>query len=201
MHSFQASRGRVLFEVLCALTIAASCAAAWMQTGASALLGAAGVAALYGLVHLFDMRRPTPVHAAEPQRVDFEPVAPEIILPKAAAAEQAADACVAEEPAALEPVPSRASSGRRSGGSRKGNGRRARTPKAGEIAELAPAEEAETPRPTAEAASLPEVASAKAEEFASVPQMEAAHPHIAPLFEPEPFARMPRPAFGRRGRL
>jgi hypothetical protein len=39
------------------------------------------------------------------------------------------------------------------------------------------------------------------EEFASISELEATHPHIAPLFEPEPFARMPRPAFGRRGRL
>ena len=86
MHSFQPSRGRVLFEVLCALTVSASCAAAWMQTGASALLGACGAAALYGLVHLFDMRRPATSEAVEPQRVDFEPEVPEILLPMIARA-------------------------------------------------------------------------------------------------------------------
>ena len=53
----------------------------------------------------------------------------------------------------------------------------------------------------AEEASLPEAAHSGDAEFASVPELEAAHPHIAPLFEPEPFARMPRPAFGRRGRI
>ena len=194
MHSFQPSRGRVLFEVLCALTVSASCAAAWMQTGASALLGAAGAAALYGLVHMFDMRRPPTAHAFEPQRVDFEPEAPEIILPTAAADEQVADTPVAGEVAALEPAPARAGSGRRSGGSRKGSGRRAKAPKAAKVTELAPA--AETPWPMAE-----EAASSAEEESASIPELEAAHPHIAPLFEPEPFARMPRPAFGRRGRI
>ncbi len=195
MHSFQPSRGRVLFEVLCALTISASCAAAWMQTGASALLGAAGAAALYGLVHLFDMRRPRALHAVEPQRVDFEPEVPEIILPMAAADPQVADAPVAEEVAALEPAPARAGSGRRTG-SRKGNGRRSKAPKAAKVTELAPAEEAEAPWPMAE-----EAAPSAPEEFESLPELESAHPHIAPLFEPEPFARMPRPAFGRRGRL
>src|SRR5687767_12239429 len=193
MHSFQPSRGRVLFEVLCALTVSASCAAAWMQTGASALLGAAGAAALYGLVHLFDMRRPTAAHAVEPQRVDFEPEVSEIILPMAAG-EQMADAPVAEEAAMVEPAPSRAGAGRRSG-SRKGNGRRTKTQKAPKVTELAPADEAEVPWPMAE-----EAVPAEDGELASLPELEAAHPHIAPLFEPEPFARMPRPAFGRRGR-
>src|SRR5687768_7222744 len=56
MHSFHRSRGRILFEVACALAISGSCIAAWMQTGASALVPAAAVAALYGLVHLFDLR-------------------------------------------------------------------------------------------------------------------------------------------------
>ena len=195
MHSFQPSRGRVLFEVLCALTVSASCAAAWMQTGASALLGAAGAAGLYGLVHLFDMRRPTPVQAVEPQRVDFEPEVPEIILPMAAADPQVADAPVAEEVAALEPAPARAGSGRRTG-SRKGNGRRAKAPKAAKVTELALGDEAEAPWPMVE-----EAAPSAQEELESLPELESAHPHIAPLFEPEPFARMPRPAFGRRGRL
>lgn len=196
MHSFQPSRGRVLFEVLCALTVSASCTAAWLQTGASALLGAAGAAGLYGLVHLFDMRRPTTAHAIEPQRVDFEPEVPEIILPTAAADEQVADTPVAEEAAALKPVSARAGSDRRSGGSRKGNGRRTKAPKVAKVTELAPEDEAEAPWPMAD-----EPVPSGPAELASLPELESAHPHIAPLFEPEPFARMPRPAFGRRGRL
>src|SRR5687768_12995959 len=71
MHSFQPSRGRILFEVLCAVGIAASCGGAWMQTGASALLAASFVATLYGLVHFFDLFRRQPSLAAEPQRIDF----------------------------------------------------------------------------------------------------------------------------------
>ena len=65
MHSFHHSRGRVFFETLCALTVSASCAGAWVQTGASALLPAAAAAALYGLWHLTDMRRPKPAFAVE----------------------------------------------------------------------------------------------------------------------------------------
>lgn len=72
MHSFHQSRGRILFEVLCALGMVASFVGAWQQTGASALLAAASVAGLYGFVHLFDLARGDPVEAAAPQRIDFE---------------------------------------------------------------------------------------------------------------------------------
>ena len=64
MHSFHQSRGRILFEVFCALGISASCVFAWMQTYAPAMLGVAGFAGLYGLVHLFDMARRSPAVAA-----------------------------------------------------------------------------------------------------------------------------------------
>ena len=42
MHSFHQSRGRIFFDFFCVLVIVASCMGAWMQTGASALIGAAG---------------------------------------------------------------------------------------------------------------------------------------------------------------
>ena len=64
MHSFQRSRAIILFEVACALVLSASFAAAWQQTGASALIAAAAVAGLYGLIHLFDLRQR---HAGEVQ--------------------------------------------------------------------------------------------------------------------------------------
>ena len=80
MLSFHQSRGRILFEVLCALGIVASCVGAWQQTGASALLAAAAVAGLYGFVHLFDLVRGEPLEAAAPQRIAFEPEA-EAALP------------------------------------------------------------------------------------------------------------------------
>lgn len=75
MHSFQPSRGRIFFEVLCAVGIAASCGGAWMQTGATALLAAAGIATLYALVHFFDLFRREPSVAVKPQRTEFEPEA------------------------------------------------------------------------------------------------------------------------------
>jgi hypothetical protein len=64
MHSFHHSRGRIFFEVLCALGISASCVLAWDQTGAPALLGAAAIVLLYGLVHVTDLRRPKPLAAS-----------------------------------------------------------------------------------------------------------------------------------------
>lgn len=76
MHSPQHSRGRILFEVMCAWAAAASCAGAWIQTGASALLPAAAAAFLYGAVHLFDMAGRNPARAEEPQR-EFPVAAPE----------------------------------------------------------------------------------------------------------------------------
>jgi hypothetical protein len=57
MHSFQPSRGRIVFQVLCAIGVAASFGGAWLQTGASALLAASAIATLYGLVHFFDLFR------------------------------------------------------------------------------------------------------------------------------------------------
>jgi len=71
MRSFHQSRGKMLFEVLCALVIAASCAGAWMQTGAWALLPVALVALLYSVVHAFELARRNPVSAADPERIDF----------------------------------------------------------------------------------------------------------------------------------
>ena len=203
MHSFQPSRGRVFFEVLCALGMSASFAAAWLQTHVTALLGAAGIAALYGLVHLFDMRRGKPAVAAEPQRIDFAAEAPDVVVPMVTVEEQPVIAAI-EEVEAVEPATSRSASGRRSGGSRKGGGRRTKTPKVEKAAELAPVEETAVPWPLAEE---PEVEPAiepgmtVEEEFAFLPEDEAARSHIEPLFEPEPFARMPRRAFGRRGRI
>ena len=204
MHSFQPSRGRVLFEVLCALGMSASFAGAWLQTHATALLGAAGIAALYGLVHLFDMRRPKSAAAVEPQRVEFAPEAADIVVPMVKAEEPEAAEHHVEEVAVMEPAAPRSGDGRRSGGSRKGSGRRTKAPKAAKAAEPAPVEEADVPWPMvekAEAESVIEPGMTAEEELAFLPEEEAARSHIEPLFEPEPFARMPRQAFGRRGRI
>jgi hypothetical protein len=201
MHSSYRSRGRIFFEVLCAFAMVTSCVGAWRQTGASALLLGAAVAALYGLVHLFDMRRPRPAEAVEPQRIDFEPESTDIIVPMVAAEEQPVARVVAEPSEVVDAAVPRAGPGRRSGGSRKTNGRRAKPAKAAKVVELALVEEPAGAAPmTDEAIVLDGVAPSK-EEFAFVPDEEAAPSPIEPLFEPEPFARMPRRAFGRRGQL
>ena len=200
MHSFQPSRGRVFFEVLCALGMSVSFAGAWLETHATALLGAAGIAALYGLVHLFDMRLPRSAVTVEPQRVEFAPETADIVVPMVTAAEPEAAEHHVEEVAVVEPAAPRSGDGRRSG-SRKGSGRRAKAPKVAKAPEPAPVEEAGVPWPIADEAELHEQSLQEEEEFAFIPDGETAQPHIAPLFEPEPFVRMPRQAFGRRGRI
>jgi hypothetical protein len=78
-----------------------------------------------------------------------------------------------------------------------------------EVIEFVPAEAME-PAPLAEVdpplhleepevveAPVPGEAGVEAPDF----PVEPAHVPHAPLFEPEPFVRMPRAAFGRRGRL
>lgn len=194
MHSFHHSRGRILFGVLCALAVSASFAGAGIQTGASALFPAAAVAALFGLVHLFDLRQPGTVAAVEPQRIE---VAPEIQDSPPASAEAAIVSLAVEQPLSVEiseedvdlveAAAPRASGGRRKGGSRKGSGRRASPRKTADVIEFAQAEEI----PLTEV--IVPVQTEEAADFA-----EPAHVPHAPLFEAEPYVRMPRPAFGRK---
>lgn len=198
MHSLQASRGRIVFEVLCSIGIAASCGGAWLQTGASALLAAAAVATLYALVHFFDLFRRDPSVAVEPQRIDFTPegkadlaTVRDAIVPEPAVKEMV-DA-LALDPrltdfgdAPVQPV----------------------EPLAAQVDEVVPMK---APRKGARRASgSPK--KAKAIEATQVADVERAivepaiveqvtHTHVAPLFEPDPFVRMPRQGFGRRGQI
>jgi hypothetical protein len=203
----------------------ASLVGAWKQTGASALLAAASVAALYGFVRLFDLARPKPAEAAEPQRIvfeleaeteaaepqriDFEPVT-ETVLPaiqdvvvpfEVPVQPLTAGNSIEEEDA--EPAAPKSKSGRRTKAPRKSISRRASAPGAVKVAELVPPEAAEVtefvPAEEAEVTGFASQEELDAAEFP--PPEETAPPHIAPLFEPEPFARMPRRAFGRRGRI
>jgi hypothetical protein len=194
MHSFHHSRGRILFEILCVLAVSALLAAASIQTGASALLLAAAVAGLFGLVHLFDLRQPKTVAAVGPQRIEVEPEILDSVPAnpddeeKPTAVDQPVAAEIGEENADLvEAAAPRASGSRRKGGSRKGSGRRASPRKTADVIEFAQAEEI----PLAEVV-LP-VQTDEAADFA-----EPAHVPHAPLFEAEPYVRMPRPAFGRK---
>jgi hypothetical protein len=178
MHSFHQSRGRILFDAFCALAIAASFAVAWMQTGAPALLSAAGVAALYGLVHAFDRGRPAQSATAEPQRIAFEEDS-KAEVPAYAAPEPEAVTSIA--PMVAEPVVAAAADQvvpeERAKAPRKSRPRRPKGSKEASVTELAPRQE------------LPAV---------PISFEEPDHPPIEPLFEPEPFVRMPRPAFGRK---
>ena len=189
MHSFQPSRGRILFEVFCAVGIAASCGGAWMQTGASALLAASFIGTLYGLVHFFDLFRSAPSVATEPQRIDFTEDGQADLSDGGASVETAEEPLVAfEQPAAtnvievaefVEPVAPKAAGARKAKAPRKG-GRGTASKKAKPVDVVVP-EDTEAVEPLIDE--------------------EVHHAPVAPLFEPDPFVRMPRQAFGRRGRI
>lgn len=196
MHSFQPSRGRILFEVLCAVGIAASCGGAWMQTGASALLAAASVATLYGLVHFFDLFRREPSLVVEPQRIDFAAdgqadlaMAEGIAEPELAVEELAEvltdDRRLADfgeaEAELVSSVVAQADGAARPKAPRKGTRRTTAAKRKSKVSDLRPVQEAEA----AQVATVEDVP----------------HVHVAPLFEPDPFVRMPRQAFGRRGQI
>ena len=187
MHSFHQSRGSILFEVFCALGISASCVFAWMQTYAPAMLGVAGFAGLYGLVHIFDMARRSPAVAAPVEvsapvtddrgdlLVYLEEDEPELLLdaePQVVDAAEVAEEAqpeVAEpvhetEPEVVEPLP----------------------PPPEPVADLVQEVEPEVPEPVEEAAPIEPA------------HDEPEYSPVSPLFEAEPFVRKQRAAFGRR---
>ena len=205
MHRFQPSRGRIIIEFLCALAIVASLVGAWRQTQTSALLVAAGAVGLLGMIRLFDMGRGQAALAEEPQRIELESdfrtealALPAVEEPPAVEHVQEAELPAEMIELAATDAP-RPNAGRRKGGSRKGAGRRT-SEKAAEVVETA-----------AERTALDEPAPSHAPEFAEVADVPTIEPELselepihvphAPLFEPEPFVRMQRQAFGRRGRL
>ena len=184
MHSFHHSRGRILFEVFCALGITASCVGAWMQTNASALLGAAAAAGLYALVHPFDVRHGKPVTASvetvETLRADGQGDLLTYVAPAPPAPGpvelQSAPAAIVEPPETAEPSVAKASETRPAKAPRKAS--RARVQKQPNVVELSPPESVEAVVPEA------------VEDLAPVP--------VAQLFEPEPFVRQQRAVFGRK---
>jgi hypothetical protein len=135
------------------------------------------------------------VVSVEPQRIDFTTDEPEALaLDDAGVLTATADQPVetGRDTEQLEPVmaagPSEAGS-RRTKAPRKSGGRRTKAAKGPNVAELASLDEAET-------ASIHQEA---VEDDSPIAHEMVAHPHIEALFEPEPFARMPRRAFGRKG--
>jgi hypothetical protein len=185
MHSFHPSRGRVLFEVFCAMTLAASFAIGWTQTGASALLGAAAVAVLYSIVHAFDLNRRVPAVTAEVPAA--EPA------PPLAFAVPEVQASIDEEPKATKP-------------------KRPRKKKA--VADVAAEasgfeiQAADRVADIAEPMAKPEILADHPEPAVELPEVpmqipgaddaeEDYHPHVTPLFEPQPMVRQLR-TFGRK---
>jgi hypothetical protein len=205
MHSFHPSRGRILFEVFCAFAISASCVGAWMQTGAWALLPAALVSALYGLVHLFDIAGRGSAGAADPKRMGSAtepqggpPTVEDNGVPLAADNQPLTTDSSVEEAEVVDPAAPRANGGRRAKAPRKGAGRRAGAAKQAKVIELAtPAEEKVTELADPEESMTAELALPEEAEV-PVPPDEVAHVPLAPLFEPEPFARQHRAVFGRK---
>ena len=175
MHCIHHSRGRILFEVVCAFTISASCVGAWMQTGASALLPASVAVALYGLWHLTDLAGRRPAVAGDAatgvdgqgdllEYLDFADPRPEAVTEIEAA----------EVTEAAEPVKPEAPRGKPT---RKAGGRRKARKQVADVVLAAP----------------------EAEDAALAPDDEAALPPPTPLFEPEPFVRQQqRAVFGRK---
>lgn len=85
MHSHQRSRAKVLFEVLCALSLAASFAGAWQQTGSSALLASASIMALFAVYWSFGLvARDRRDEAAQPTAAvaDAREAAVETVMPE-----------------------------------------------------------------------------------------------------------------------
>lgn len=187
MHSFHQSRGRILFEVFCALGISASCVAAWMQTYAPAMLATAGFAGLYGLVHLFDMARRSPavaapLEAAAPVTDDrgdllvyLEEDEPEFLLDAEPLVAEVPEIAEEAQPEVVEPVQESEP----------------------EVVEPVAEPEPEIVVPVAEAEPTVVEAFPEAEPAEPVSD-EPEYSPVAPLFEAEPFVRKPRAAFGRK---
>lgn len=160
MQRSQHSRGRTFFEVLCIWALGGSFALAWLQTGTTAHLASAAIAALFGISWASRLSKPEPVEAAveaaTPLATDRDDETPPRIEIFAFEPEP-----LPEPAAPLEEQPAEAAKPKR----------RARKAKATKV---------ETPAAVEEP--LPQEA------------------HLEPLFDPQPFVRQPRPAFGRRQR-
>jgi hypothetical protein len=178
MHSFQHSRGRILFEVACAFGISASCVWAWQQTWSTAMLPAAAIAGLYGLVHAFDMIRRRPTDAESVPAFETLTGQGDLLADLGSSAPEP----MIEAPKFAEPPAVVAETNTK---------RKRKSPKQARREEPVP-EVVET-APEAE----PEVAEAQVEDTAPV---EPEYIPATPLFEPEPFVRQQRAAFGRKTR-
>lgn len=195
MQSHRRPRGKTFFEAFCAVCVGVSFVGAWTQTGAWAFLAPAFLFTLFGLYWALDMfggaepvravAAPAPVKLADPEPVvDRESaVMPEIRFERFEAPAEA----VAEPAAAfaVEPAPS--------------------TDVVPFVPDPAPvaeppkkAKKARAARKAAEQVIRQPAAPAAVEE--PVFEGPSYEPHIEQLFDPQPFARQARPAFGKRPR-
>lgn len=199
MHSHRRPRGRILFEAVCALTVGVSFVGAWIQTGAWAFIGPAFIFTLFGLYWAIDLfGQDSPAVAAQPQTAptpasaraaDPEPVVdresavmPEIRFTRFDAPVESAPEPIVDhvdEPEVHTDV----------------------VPFVSEpVVEPAPAVKAE-PQPRAKKARAPKkVAEPPVEQAPVLSAAEQHDQHIAQLFDPQPFVRQARPAFGKRSR-
>ena len=192
MQSHRRPRGKIFFEVLCALLIGASFVGAWIQTGAWAFLGPAFVFTLFGLYWSFDMfgsREPARVAAAVEPSVALEAVreAEPVAVPVEIRTFEPAAEYVAFEPEpvvnyAPEPVV---------------EAKPKRRPKKAKPEPVVMVAEPD-PEPVAEP--VIEQAPVAFDEAPSLEEEEHHEPHMEKLFDPQPFARQARPAFGKRPR-
>ncbi len=192
MTSSQHSRGRVLFEVLCIWALGGSFVAAWLQTGVTAHLASAAIAAVFGLgwsSGLFAGRAAEV--AAEPAMVPVTVHAEPATAPLHT--EEVADYApprieifafepdeVVEPEADIAPKPVKEAKPKR----------RKKAPAAERR------EEPVVAQPNVVAFEEPVVAQPNVVAFEEPVHADL---HIEPLFEPQPFVRQPR-AFGRKAR-
>ena len=189
MQSFHHSRGKVLFEISCALAVSASCVGAWMQTGAWALLVAASIAALYGFSHAFDLKACRPAAAVESANAEPINVGPDGVLsdewagvPLTATDDHRASEEAVENASPVEPaMDSTKTKACRAKGRRKSGDRLTKRAKEAKATTFAP--------------------QAKAEISTTMMAAEEVHSPPVPLFEPQPFMRHTRVTFGRKDNL
>ena len=173
MSSFHQSRSRIFFDSVCAFGMSTFCAVAWTQTYATAMLGAASVAGIYGIMRFTDMFRRTPV------------------VEEAVAADLAVETVILEE---IAPEPAAPVVERKSVDLTKP------TPelKPEVVAALVRKPKRKTAKKPAKAEDAVEPSVVSEQATAVEPEPDYSTP-IAPLFEPEPFMRQhQRAAFGRK---
>lgn len=162
MHRHHRGRGKILFEVFCALSLAASFAGAWDQTGSSALLASASIVALFAFYWSFGLfARDRLDDAAKPTAAVAQAPAAQVET----AAQVQVFACEPEVPAEPEPVAPAPKK------------RRARKAKAEAV--VTPA--VEPPQPV-------------------VHESVSDRLPLEQLFDPQPYIRQQRNAFGRKSR-